>query len=216
MFKNLKSLFIVTEEDQNNSTQDQSNNNNKTEKQTSNNTQPRNDTGQVNDEILDKLFKAIEDNNQAGFDYLEYRKALKTLASLPMDETVKFQSAFATASTMGVTLENLLASIEFYKKVLQNEEDLFKKTTKEQYATKVELKIKEKGKLTQAIKDKSLQIQKLTEEIRKHQSEMEEIAKFIESADLMIKETTANFDKSIQFLRSQFEQDAAKLKQYIK
>ena len=49
-----------------------------------------------------------------GFDYLEYRRSLKSLETFPMDEATKFRSSYATASTMGVTVEKLLESIEFY------------------------------------------------------------------------------------------------------
>lgn len=214
MLKNLKSLFVTTQEDPTANTT--------SAPKASEPKPPEKQSGTpqvskpVDNTILDRLLQALENNNQAGFDYLEYRRSLKSLAALPMDETVKFQSAFATASTMGVTLEKLLASIEFYKKVLRNEEDIFVKASKEQYAASVENKIKEKEKINALIKDKSLKIQKLTEEIRAHQAEMEEMGKLIETGDIKIKETTGNFDQALQLLLSQMESDAEKLKQYIK
>jgi len=215
MLKNLKSLFVTTEEEKSttNSKATKSPENKPSDIPQSENTVS---SRPVDNNILDRLLQAIENNNQSGFDYLEYRRSLKSLAALPMDETVKFQSAYATASTMGVTLEKLLASIEFYKKVLHNEEDTFKKASKEQYVVGVENKIKEKEKINSVIKEKSLKIQKLTEEIRVHQTEMEQMGKQIETGDAKIRETTANFDQALQVLISQMEQDALKLKQYIK
>jgi hypothetical protein len=214
MLKNLKSLFVTTEEEQATAMS-------KTAKVPEIKTSGTEPTGPaaarpVDSAILDRLLQAIENNNQPGFDYLEYRNSLKSLASLPMDEPVKFQSAFATAATMGVTLEKLLASIEFYKKVLRNEEDTFLKASKEQYLANVENKSKEKEKINAVIKDKSLKIQKLTEEIRGHQAEMEEMAKQIETGDAKIKETSASFEHALQLIISQMEQDGLKLKQYIK
>lgn len=214
MLKNLKSLFVTTEEQNPVHSEKASQPKGKPEE-----TKISEATGsvkQIDNAILDRLLQAIEDNNQAGFDYLEYRRSLKSLAALPMDEMVKFQSAYATASTMGVTLEKLLASIDFYRTVLRNEQDNFIKASKEQYAINVEGKLKEKDNINIVINEKSLKIHKLTDEIRKHQAEMEELTKTIEAGDLKIKETTTNFEKALQFLLSQMDQDTEKLKNYIK
>jgi hypothetical protein len=214
MLKNLKSLFVTSEEVQGTSQTKtpKASENKGPEIQSGNSVIPK----PVDNTIFDRLLLSIENNNQPGFDYLEYRHSLKSLAALPMDEPVKFQSAFATAATMGVTLDKLLASIEFYKKVLRNEEDIFVKASKEQYTVNIENKMKEKEKINAVIKEKSLRIQKLTEEIRTHQTEMEEMGKLIETGDVKIKETTANFNNALQVLISQMDQDAIKLKQYIK
>ncbi len=223
MFEKLKSLFVTVEETtlENNETENSNVEENNSDSQNNQSETPQKDTiktitSKVDDSILNKLFKAIEDNNQSGFDYLEYRKSLKSLEKLQMEEATKFQSAFATASTMGVTLDKLIESIEFYKKVLLNEETKFLKASKEQYSINVEEKIKEKEKLNNSIKEKSLQIQQLTEEIRKNQTQLEETSKFIETADSKIKETENNFKVSLQEIINQMEGDIAKLKQYIK
>ncbi len=211
MLKNLKSLFFVTEEVKVETEPE------KTESGSNMVTSPTaTPIGIVDNKILDKLFGAIEENNQDGFDYLEYRQALKSLAAFPMDEATRFQSAFATASTMGVTLEKLLSSIDFYKKVLQNEEDKFKKATKDQSSVNVDGKHKERDAINLLINEKAAQIQKLTEEIRQHQNEVEELNKFIHSSEQRINETTLNFESSFNTLMSQLDQDAQKLKQYIK
>lgn len=219
MLKNLKSLFVVTEESNDTPQQEQNNpasspapagENVKSEQKESE--KPT----QIDNAILDKLLNALEENNQAGFDYLEYRRSLISLAALPMEESIKFQSAFATASTMDVTLEKLLSSIDFYKKVLQIEEDNFHKASKEQYLLNVEGKLKEKVSVHNLIQEKSQAIQKLTEEIRRHQAELEELSKHIENAELKINQTRLNFETAMNVLISQMDDDAQKLKHYIK
>ncbi len=214
MFKNLKSLFVITEEEKSAAPAQPSQVKDKqvAGESASKVVAPK----PIDNTILDRLIKAIEDNNQAGFDYLEYRRSLKSLAALPMEESIKFQSAFATASTMDVTLEKLLDSIEFYKKVLLNEKDNFFKASKQQYAQNVEGRIKEKQTVGDLIKEKSLAIQKLTEEIRAHQAHMEELNKLVENAEAKISETSESFTQALQVLMSQMEQDGEKLKQYIK
>jgi hypothetical protein len=216
MLKNLKSLFIVSEEEQP-----------KTETQPTIQTgnagnvptvasPPANHSGKVDNNILDKLLQALEDNNQPGFDYFEFRKAILSLNPLPMDEATKFQSTYATAATVGTTLEKLLESIEFYKKVLQNEENNFTKAIKEQTSVNIKDKVAEKEKINASIKEKSEKISKLTEEIRLHESEVLKLSGSIEASEMKIKETSLNFERSLNVIKSQLEQDAVKLKQYIK
>ncbi|MBK6964630.1 MAG: hypothetical protein IPH20_12010 [Bacteroidales bacterium] len=215
MFKSLKSLFVTTEEEQT-AAPAQPSTSSETSAIEANTGNEKVAQKAVDNTILDRLLKAIEDNNQAGFDYLEYRRSLKSLAALPMDEAIKFQSAFATASTMDVTLEKLLASIDFYKKVLLNEDDNFKKASKEQFSVNVEGRLKQKETVNNIIKEKSLSIQKLTEEIRAHQAELGDLNLAIETADAKIKDTTANFNQALEVLISQMDLDAEKLKKYIK
>ena len=217
MLKNLKSLFIVTEEEQKNSN---------AETKSTNQTvaaappivqsPPIDPKGKVDNSILNKLFQALEDNNQPGFDYFEFRKAILSLNPLPMDEATKFQSTYATATTVGATLEKLLESIEFYKKVMQNEENNFTKAIKEQTSVNIKDKAAEKEKINASIKEKSDRIFKLTEEIRLHESDVLKITASIEASEMKIKETSLNFERSLNVIKSQMEQDSIKLKQYIK
>ncbi len=230
MFKNLKSLFVVSDDE---STEEKSVTENKENTKSSENKTTATTTttttttvqntntvkpvsGSVDNAILDKLLKAIDDNNQAGMDYLEFRQALKTLSNLPMDEATKFQSAYATASTMGITLQKLLESIDFYKKVLQIEDENFKKAMAQQSTANIDDKIKEKEAIELSIKQKSEQIQALTEQIRQNQTQIEELSSFIETTQQKITNTSKNFETTLQSILFEFNQDAEKLKQYIK
>ncbi len=220
MFKNLKSLFITEDEaEQINDAESTKN----TEKPTVNiqtgNQQenaPNKTSIDIDKSIINKLLKALEDNNQAGFDYFEYKTSLKALEKFPMDEATKYQSAFATAATMSVTLDKLLSSIEFYKKVLKVEEENFMKASKEQYVVNVENRLAEREKLEALIKEKSSKIQQLTSEIRDHQKMQDELTSFISTSENKIKLTESNFHSVLSGLISQIEEDAIKLKQYIK
>lgn len=216
MLKNFKSLFIVSDEHTETPTSETQTTSKTVELVQKPETKVQSPAGNVDNEILDKLFHALEENNQQGFDYMEFRKALKTLSALPMDESIKYQSTFATASTIGVTLEMLLSSIEFYKKVLMNEEANFTKAIKEQTSVNISNKITEKEDISKTIIAKSEQIKKLTEEIVSLQTEIEQLTISIETAETKIKETALNFETSMNVIKSQLDQDAIKLKQYIK
>ncbi len=216
MLKNLKSLFIVSDEEQPKpETQPAAQSGTSGPPPVSQNP-PADPKGKIDNNILDKLLQALEDNNQPGFDYFEFRKAILSLNPLPMDEATKFQSTYATAATVGATLDKLLESIEFYKKVLQNEENNFTKAIKEQTSINIKDKVTEKEKINASIKEKNERIFKLSEEIRTHELEVLKLSESIETAELKIKETSLNFERSLNVIKSQLEQDSVKLKQYIK
>lgn len=219
MFKNLKSLFVEVDPGQEPAKvpdQQKPSESQPTEAPSPTEIKVNTSKNEIDELILDKLFNALEENNQPGFDYMEYRKALQTLSALPMDEAVKFQSAFATASTMGVTLDKLLDSISFYMKVLQTEEDHFMRASQEQFNLNVEGKAREKEQINQLIIEKSEQIKQLTAQIMQLQTDLDTIGGQIDAADQKIKETKHNFETTLAYVRFQFQQDIEKLKQYIR
>jgi len=211
MLKNLKSLFIVTEEE----TTQESEPSQQVNKPTQTPVANKSNTG-IDETILNKLLKAFEDNNQPGFDYLEFRQSLKAMSHLPLDESTKFQTAFATASAIGATQENLIASIGFYQKVLQTEEDKFKKASDEQEQKTIASKKAEQDFLNKSIQEKSAMIQKLSAEILNHQNKIESNQKFITEAQEKINDTQNKFLSTLQFMKKQLDDDINKLKTYIK
>lgn len=226
MLKNLKSLFIVEDDKPKaapakDSLKKETNNN--TSKKTKNkpvttNATPLNaDTsGTVDQTIVEKLLSAIEKNNLEGFDYLEYKKSLKALEKMPMDEATKYRSAFATASTMGVTLEKLLNTVRFYIGVLDKENEQFVGTFKNQFTDKVANKEKEITQFEGIIKEKAEKIKQLTEEIARHQDQIADLKVKLEEGKLKINQTQSNFTESYTLLKSQFEEDIVKMHQYLK
>src|SRR5258705_117865 len=122
--KNLKSLFVQEEEPPGSD----SSADNSSEKNSSRSSAPVTGEGTGDQRIMTALLKAIEENNMDGFDFLEFKNSLKALSQMSLDEATRFRSAFATASTMGVTVPKLLESVDYYKKVLIAEKDKFNKT----------------------------------------------------------------------------------------
>ena len=66
-----------------------------------------NDHG-LDEKSVDYLTSALAKNNLPGFDYLEFKQSLAALADLGMDEPTAIKSAFATASTVGLTKDKLV------------------------------------------------------------------------------------------------------------
>ncbi|MBK9962299.1 MAG: hypothetical protein IPP06_13500 [Saprospiraceae bacterium] len=84
------------------------------------------------------ISEEISRNNSQKFDYIKYRQAVKSLKSMNMDENTAIQSTLTTASTMGVSVDDILASAESFKNIVQNEEAKFIQAMHAQYKTRVE------------------------------------------------------------------------------
>jgi len=229
MLKNLKSLFIVEEESENKKdAPKQEKKESSVENVEKNNTsttvgQPTINTSisssashTVDTKIIEKLLGAFEKNNLEGFDYLEFKKALKALDKIPMDEATKYKSTFATASTLGVTLDKLVASTGHYINILENENNSFLSAFEGQLTSKVGDKEKEVLQFDNIIKEKSAKIKQLTDEITKHQNQIAVLKKEVLESKTKIDSTRNNFKVSYLHLRSQLEQDVQKMKQYLK
>lgn len=215
MLKNLKSLFIVEEET--------------TEKPAESSITPEStpvhlpsqtitpvDISEASGVISERLMKAVEENNQSGFDYFEYRSALKTMEKMPMDEATRFQSTFATASTLGVTREKLVESAEFYLKVLANEETKFLSASEQQFKTNIDKKIEEIEMVKKLIEDKNEQIRKLNEEIQLHYQRLEGLNSHITESKSKIELTQKSFENAYIHIKNEILADMEKMNKYLK
>ena len=132
MLKKLKSLFIIEEgesgEEKAASTSEEAGikkHSPAVKQSVSVNTGGSAKAGHVQDKFLEVLFGALESSNQEGFDYLEFKDFLRSLANVPMEDSIRFKSAFATAQTMGATKDKILESARTYMDLLKKEEVKF-------------------------------------------------------------------------------------------
>jgi len=229
MLKKLKSLFIVEEE--------------KVEKKTTNKSEEKvkkeanipiieqNEKkiqfDQTSDANLDfdiendtkfseKLLMAIEQKNQSGFDYIEFKKAVKALDKIQMDEATKYKSAFATAATIGVTLPKLVESVKFYINVIDSENNNFLGSFDKNYKFKIAGKEKEIIACDTSIQEKENQIRILSEEIEKKKIELDELRFKLDDSKANMDKTQQGFKNAYYNLRSQFEADIQKMEKYLK
>jgi len=172
--------------------------------------------GKATSKFTDILLKAMEANNIAGFDYLEYKQSLHKLAKMPMDEPTRYQSAYAAASTMGATPKQLVETAHFYIDILKKEESKFAQALANQKSKQIgdkEQLIKQHDNL---IKEKSKQIESLKKEIAQHQTKSEQMKKSISSATVKVETTKNNFVASYNLVISQIHNDIANMKKYLK
>ncbi len=173
-------------------------------------------TGKVSDKFYEILFGAMETNNQPGFDYLEYKKSLQTLAKMPMDEATRYSSAYAAAQAMGVSSQALNDSAQFYLNVLKTEDSKFQESVNAQRQKQIGSKEKAITDLDATIKAKGEQIAKLTQEIATHQEEMSKMKAEISEAVVKIETTLSDFHATYSDLIGQIGQDVENMKKYLK
>lgn len=236
--KNLKSLFIVEESEGAEKTPEKKDPQPKTKeegsetKDTQNGPAPLPEQAVVNKSKSDKkknpnpdgefdrrhyelLMRAIENNNIDGFDYLEFRSSLNALKNMPIDESTKFQTTFATASTLGLTYEKLLKSAQYYRTIIDKEREKFKMTLQEQVQQRVISKESDIERLNKEIQKKSEEIKRLTEAINEHQSELGKVRAYIDDISNKIEQTKNNFKTTYEHLLKQFDGDIEKISRYL-
>lgn len=220
MFKNIKSLFIVEEENSKVPPKEQPKPN-KTQTATPKVDSPATTpttagAGQVTQEFSDILFKAMEQANPAGFDYMEFKQSLQSLKKMQMDDATRYQSTFAMAQTMGATPEKLMQSAQQYLDVLKSEEQKFAQAVNNQRTKLIGNRQGEIGQLEQTIQSKAEQIKRLNEEIEGHKKQVGQLQKEISEATVKVETTQNNFTASYNALSGQIVADLENMKQFLK
>ncbi|MEM6697744.1 MAG: hypothetical protein AAF599_05070, partial [Bacteroidota bacterium] len=161
------------------------------------------------------LLGSMEKADLEGFDYLEYKKSLQSLAKMPMDEATRYKSAYAMAQTMGVSPDKLVQTAQHYIDALSKEEQKFEQALQSQKEKQVGSKLQQYKQLEQLISKKAEQIKLLTQEIEQHQKQMDATKKEVSNASVKIETTKNNFIASYNMLVAKIQEDIDKMKQYL-
>jgi len=229
MFKKLKSIFIIEEEDkakkpsQASSPQAKPSAGSAQNKKTPStvpvnkpsfdkNNPPK---GRPDEKFINRLLGALEEHNVEGFDYLEYKQSLQNLGNVEMDEATKFRSALAMAKTMGATNTKLIDSASHYLKVLGKEEAKFLEAFKSQQSRQVSNRNQQIENLQKGIAQREAQIKKLQEEIEAAKKSLEEQKSSISQANAKVEATKNSFYHAYHIVVQQIADDLEKMKKYL-
>lgn len=172
-------------------------------------------SGEVNSKFTEILLKALEANNQEGFDYIEFKRSLQNLFKMDMEEATVYKSAYATAQTLGATPPNLIASAQRYLSVLQKEEEKFNVALGHQKSKQIDGGMQEIKQYEQSIVNKKKQIEKLMEEIGHLESQLTKMKGEIQESAQKIEGTRADFVASYDHLVSQINRDIENIGKYL-
>jgi chromosome segregation ATPase len=171
--------------------------------------------GILDKKFADHLSKLMDDSNLTGHDYYEMKQALKAMDTLPIEESAKYQAAFATLSTMGVSLVKLIETANQYIEILNREKVKFAEETNSQVGSKVNSKEKEIEALTAQNNRKAEQIQQLTNEITTNQQAMAKLQAEISENTIKIQNAKNNFDVTHENFVAKIQSDIEKIKTYL-
>jgi chorismate mutase len=160
-----------------------------------------------NDKVLLKLLTAIKDGQQKEFDYLKFKQSYKSLCEMGMDEATASKSAFLTASTMGLTKEKLLLTVQHYKNILNKEKEQFALALKNQIANNIDSKTIEIKKLNDHIDENNRKILQLQKEQTIIEQEIASIKQTLDTSQTKIEETRNQFKSTFDMLYQEVEED---------
>ncbi len=161
----------------------------------------------MNDKVLMKLLTAIKDGQQKEFDYIKFKQSYKGLIAMGMDESTAAKSAFITASTMGVTKDKLMLTVQHYKNVLNKEKEQFALALKNQIATNIDAKSMEIKRLQERIEENKRKMVQIENEQTLIATEIQSLEESANSSKLKIEETRDNFKSTFDVLFKEIEED---------
>lgn len=171
--------------------------------------------GTTDQKSVDFLENAMAKQTQPGFDYLKFKQSIDHLASLKLDAPTTIKSAFATASTMGVTKDSLLQSARHYLTILGDEKKQFDQALNNQVQQRIDSKKAELQKLQQEIEDHKRQIAKLEKQILEFQDRISRSDEEVAEAKSSIDQTKMKFENTYQQFVSAIERDIAAIQQNL-
>jgi archaellum component FlaC len=172
-------------------------------------------TVKEDEEIKKQLTAALEQANQSGYDYFEMAQAVQAQASIIPSEALRYQASYAAAVPMGVTVDKLVSSAQFYLSVLKKKEDEFNKTVEGHMAEAVTSRENEITQFDGDMQKKAEQIKKLTDEINDLQQRKTAIVNEVSAAKAQIEQVRNNFSATMKVFVDRINSDVDKIKQYL-
>ena len=161
------------------------------------------------------LSSALAKNIQTGFDYFKFKQSLNQIAKLHLGDSTSIQSAFATASTIGVSKGALINSAKHYLSVLRNEKSQFDAALNNQIQQRVAARKDEVLKLEQKIQEYNLKIKEIQKKIEEFKYKIDNSDAEVQKAKQKIEETKSKFEMTITEYIDIIEKDIQQFETYL-
>ena len=172
-------------------------------------------SGATDQKSVDFLENALVKQTQPGFDFLKFKQSISQLTGLNLDASTSLKSAFATASTMGVTKDSLLQSARHYLTVLGDEKKQFDEALNKQVQQRIASKKDELSSLQSQIEDHKRQISKLEKQITEFQQKISRSDEEMAEARTSIDQTKMKFETTYQQFVAAIEKDITSIQQNL-
>jgi len=171
--------------------------------------------GEIDQKSLDFLTRALDRSNLQGFDYLEFKQSLNSLKKMNMDDETAIKSAFATASTVGLTKDKLVQTARHYQQIIDKEKAQFDEALQNQVREKIAGKKAEVDRLKQQIAENTKKIAQIEATIKKSQSTIDNADQDIKEAQNKIDATKSNFETTYQSILGVIAEDIERFNKYL-
>jgi chromosome segregation ATPase len=165
--------------------------------------------------IMRTLLRAIKEEHKNEFDYLSFKQSIKNLGSMDLDTVTKFKSAYATASTLGITKDKLIKSAKAYQYALENEQTSFANALKHQLEVKVHGKKDDAEKYKKKIAEYKEKIAKMEKDIKVFENEIDKVDEKMAEAKSKIDNTKNKFEKTFSSVYNTIKEDIGLIDQYL-
>jgi chromosome segregation ATPase len=169
----------------------------------------------IDNTTLGILISTVERNNRPEFDYIEFKQAVQKLIEMQLDEPMAFKSAFATASTLGLTREKLIETATHYRSLLESERSKFDEVLQKQQEKNIAGRIEEAKALKDKIVDWQEEINKLQQQIAQAKLRIDENDLAINQSVQKINNAKALFDTTLQHVNTVIAADIQKISEFL-
>lgn len=172
---------------------------------------------QDTDRFVNILFKAIEDNNIEGFDYLEFVQSINNLKNqgLGSDENKLFNTAFALAQTMNVNKAQLIKTADFYLNVLNKEKTKFNEALLNNAKVKLNEKNSKLNDLNKSLEEDKIKLDKLKKRIAVNEKSITVISKELDKSKNKVESIKSGFNNALMQIVSKIKSDKDKINKYL-
>jgi len=165
--------------------------------------------GVVDNKFVEVLTAVIEENNQPGQDYFEFKQAIENMKSLAMNPQQKFQTVFSVLGLQGCTKVGLLSSLDNYIQLIQREKATFDKEMDSQFESKVNAKLAQIENSKKELEQMSKRMTELNNIILNLQQEAG-------AEEMKLRATEANFQASADVIINEMLGDKQQINDYLK
>lgn len=168
-----------------------------------------------NEKLHQTLLKALANAHIKEFDYLKFRQSVSSMMDMDMDKVTSVKSAFATASTMGLTKDQLLKTAYHYQTALNKEKEKFAGALKNRIANDIDGKRIEAQKFVKEIESHKRKIEQMQKEIAAYQKKVDSVETNVAAATKKIEATRDGFKVTFDNLYEQLETDIQSIEELL-
>lgn len=170
---------------------------------------------ELDEKSVEFLVNALDSHPQQGFDYLKFKTSVEQLLKMGMDESTAVRSAYATASTIGLTKDKLRHSQELYQKVIISEREQFEAAMRNQLQKRVASKEDETEYLKEKIIEYKQKIDDLQKQITSYQDKVNNADAAISKEREKISTTKKRFIEAHESFIETIKKDQTLFDQYL-